>query len=170
MSACVPYEVVLTDLVGSEIEKLVDHKLPTNRDVLRLFFYKHNTLKVTIRQSANQVIETILNIWSETGIPTNNYRTGVLKLEKLYKEWTTLKKNVTRKYEADILKRKLFEKKLDGLFDRTKTNIDATLTDQQRNFLHDQRTYRFESISSAFGVTNNNDNEISMEMNNEIGN
>lgn len=50
-------------LIGFPINKLNDNKLPTYRDVINLFIYKHKILNFTIRQSSTETICELNDVW-----------------------------------------------------------------------------------------------------------
>lgn len=75
------------NLVGFEIKTLGNSKLPSNRDVLCLFYYKHRTENFIIRNSAKIVLSEVIKVWSKFCLPTNNSHRSILKIENLYKNW-----------------------------------------------------------------------------------
>lgn len=113
-------------LVGSQIETLDKRQLPTNREVLSYFSYQHNHLKLSIRQSARNVIDEVKDIWSEVKIPTSQSCHSVNKLEKLHQEWTKLKKSLSRTSLTIQKHNQEFGLKLDTLFDITNQNSITT--------------------------------------------
>ncbi|KAH0540291.1 hypothetical protein KQX54_015631 [Cotesia glomerata] len=56
-------------LVGFQSSALNKRKLPSQRQVLSVFFYNLNFLKQSVRESARNVLNEVNDIWSLTGIP-----------------------------------------------------------------------------------------------------
>lgn len=74
-------------LIGPERPNIVGRKLPSIRQVLSLFFYKHRTCNLTIRQSSSKVIAETEIFWKASGLPTCLTENAIVKLEKLYRKW-----------------------------------------------------------------------------------
>src|SRR6218665_715554 len=83
-------------LIGFEEDKLKGSKLPSNRQVLSVFFYRHNSLKETIHDSSRDIIREAVQFWDKARIPIQPEHCAILKLEKLYEKWVKLKKNAKR--------------------------------------------------------------------------
>ena len=90
-------------LVGFETSQISERKLPTKRQILSLFFYKHKSLNLTIRQSATEVAKDVIKIWSEFNLPTIKLFYVVGKIECLFREWKNLLKS--RKNKKTIAKK-----------------------------------------------------------------
>lgn len=84
-------------LVGFETSQISERKLPTNRQVLSLFFYKHKCLKLTIRQSATEVAKNVIKIWAEFNLPIVKLFYVMSKIECLFREWKNLSKSRNNK-------------------------------------------------------------------------
>lgn len=80
-------------LIGFEEDKLNGSKLPSNRQVLSVFFYHHRSLKKPIHDSSRDVIREAVKFWDKARIPIQPEHRAVLKLEKLHEKWIKLKKN-----------------------------------------------------------------------------
>lgn len=80
-------------LIGVPISELRDNKLPTYRDVINLFIYKHTILNLTIRQSSTNAICSLNNVWYKFSIPTSRCQYNIKKLESFYQLYQNLKKN-----------------------------------------------------------------------------
>lgn len=126
-------------LIGYETKKLYERKLPTNREVLSLFFYKHNSLNLPIRECYKSVLEDVEDIWRQTGISISRSQHNVVKLKKLHEAWKSLKKSCSRKNSnLQKLKEQTFINKLNNLFDIALKSEFEKLTTTQQNFLKDQ--------------------------------
>lgn len=104
-------------LVGTEYSQILGEKLPSNKQVLSVFFYNHNIVKLTIRESAFLAIKEATVFWSKAKIPTRDKQRCVEKLEKLHNEWLLIYKNKNRRSLTQCEKEKVFVEKLDDLFD-----------------------------------------------------
>ncbi|XP_057336479.1 uncharacterized protein LOC130675041 [Microplitis mediator] len=67
-------------LLGYELSNLSDYKLPSYRDAINLFMYKHRYLQLTIRQSSKEVIDDINHIWITQNQNVENFVTNLDKL------------------------------------------------------------------------------------------
>ena len=83
-------------LVGSIPNQMVGAKLPSNRQVLSVFFYNVRVVNLTTKESAALVIQEISIFWQNARIPTRRTDHCVDKVLKLYDEWKGLQKNLTR--------------------------------------------------------------------------
>lgn len=106
-------------LIGFEINNFNTHKLPSNRDVLNLFMYKHKSLKLNIRVSSSSVISDTNAVWASFSIPTIRPQHSIRKLESLYSDYVKLKKRriggkASKPHQINI---EQFSQRLDGLFD-----------------------------------------------------
>lgn len=123
-------------LLGFEIQKLNQHKLPKKREVLSLFIHKHISHKWTIYESAKYVINRIIEIWSKFGIPVCRPHGLIEKLQRLYKEYTAVKKSKRKKKFAMKKKNEAnFEDKMNELFDIASPNASQYLTNEQKQIL-----------------------------------
>src|SRR6218665_1015157 len=102
-------------LIGFEEDKLNGSKLPSNRQVLRVFFYRYNSLKETIHDSSRDLIREAVQFWDKARIPIQPEHRAILKLQKLHEKWVKFKKNAKRR--AETQKEKGFVEDLDNLFD-----------------------------------------------------
>jgi len=80
--------------------------LPTNRDVVKTFFYHHEVCKKTIPESAKCTSDELMAIWMKARIPTT-YQQHIVK------EYSLIKKKKGRDSKAQQSRQKDFaEKKL----------------------------------------------------------
>ena len=104
-------------LLGCEDSELRGSKLPSNRQVLRVFFHHHRSLKKTVRQSATTVIRETVMFWEKAKIPVRPEQHAIAKLEKLHEKWIKLKKNANRKTDKQQANETEFIQSLDNVFD-----------------------------------------------------
>ncbi|XP_057328584.1 uncharacterized protein LOC130669614 [Microplitis mediator] len=123
-------------LIGVPISELRDNKLPTYRDVINLFIYKHTILNLTIRQSSTNTICELNNVWYKFSIPTSRCQYNIKKLESFYQLYQNLKKNSRgKKTPIHIEKIKGFKTKLDKLFDISQSSEVENLPSDIKSFL-----------------------------------
>jgi len=77
-------------LIGHPEESLKGAKLPSTEDVLKLFFYHHLTLKMTIRDSARKTIEAVMPFWEKARIPCRHVKDSTDALVRLHEQWLRL--------------------------------------------------------------------------------
>lgn len=142
---------VIRYLIGYEKNRIHGRKLPTSKQVLSLFFYKHNELNLTIRESATATVEEVREFWGKAGIPTRRKQHAITKLEKLHKTWRNLQRNSGRQNSKTQNEKEYnFKKILDGLFDIAHNNAMRIINSQdKRRFLFDQRRNRVREMSSS---------------------
>ena len=83
-------------LVGNYAPQIVGSKLPSNRDVLKTFYFNMREVKLTIRESAKLVIREVFEIWNKARIPTRDEQQCVKKLETLYEKLRNFQKSERR--------------------------------------------------------------------------
>ncbi len=104
-------------LIGSEENTILGCKLPSNRQVLKLFFHYHQTIGFTNRQSATAVIRDVMPFWNKARIPVRQEHHSIAKLEQLHEKWMKLQKNASRESETQRTNETKFMDQLDNLFD-----------------------------------------------------
>jgi hypothetical protein len=127
-------------LIGGEDDKICGNKLPSNHQVLRFFLYQHFTMKKTIRNSAMATVTQTLEFWQRGRIPTRQNIKAAMKVEKLYKQYTTLMKSKNKQSPGYNVSRENFYDSLDNIFDIAHSNALVTMEKQEdRDFLMAQR-------------------------------
>ena len=127
-------------LLGPEQPLLLGSKLPSNRQVLSVFFYHHKTLQMTIRESARAVVRQASDFWARARIPIRLEKHNIDKLEQLHTTWWKLKKNAGRRTETQEKNEMTFTHNLDNLFDIAHMDALSIITIQEdRDFLIAQR-------------------------------
>jgi hypothetical protein len=135
-------------LIGPAKETITGMKLPTNRQVLSVFFNQHLMHNKTIRTSAHYAVQAAFDLWTMANIPTTIQRNAVAKLEKVFDRWQRLKKNSRRRTPTQIQNEKDFQEDMDQLFDIAHANADTMIKiAEDRSFLQDQRGPRIGYMS-----------------------
>lgn len=137
-------------LIGEETEKIGGHKLPTQKPVLSRFFYiLHHDIR-QVKTVASKVIDEVMVFWEWAGITTRYKWHCTTKLERLYTEYTQLKKHRGRKNNLDA--EKTFSVELDKLFDIASEGALQSLDETKEKFLRDQRTERIYHLAPVGGM------------------
>ena len=127
-------------LIGSEEVEITGSKLPSNKQVLSVFFHHHKTLKKTIHKSAMVVVQMVATFWNKACIPVQPEHHAVSKLEKLREKWVKLKKNANRKTETQQQNETDFVDDLDNLFDIAHLDaLNIIKIQEDKDFLLAQR-------------------------------
>lgn len=126
-------------LLGNEIDTIKNYrKLPRNRQVLLLLFYKVNTLKLFFHHSLSSTIQEVQELWERTSLPFQRKDNCIVKLKKIYNKWILIRKNRSRKTsETQQMKELVFSTEMDELFDISYSKI--LLSQAQCVFLDSQR-------------------------------
>ncbi|CAD6222134.1 GSCOCG00000748001-RA-CDS [Cotesia congregata] len=124
-------------LIGFEIKKINNNRLPSYRDVLSLFMFKHMSLKMTIRNSSASVISETNAVWAKFMIPTMRPQHSIKKLEKFYAKYKDLKKGRSREKKSKAQQKHVqnFKEKLDQLFDISNSTAVKNLPKELQQFL-----------------------------------
>ena len=80
-------------LIGSLEGELKGSKLPSKREVLKVFFHHNYNEGKTVRDSATTAADMILVFWDKARIPCKLKRNLIPAIEKLVNEYKKLKKN-----------------------------------------------------------------------------
>jgi len=104
-------------LIGYVDEKICGMKLPTSRQVLSLFFHKHKSENMTVRESARFAVREVSKMWDMARIPTTIERNAIERLENLFHRWKKLLKNEKRQTKTQRANEITFEEEIDKLFD-----------------------------------------------------
>lgn len=106
-----------------------NNKLPSNKKVLQLFFYKTRTLKNNVTSSINSTVAEVVDQWDKLNIPTVTVRICKQRLSEFYEEYRTIQKN--KSTEAGQFREQTFCKKLDAIFDISPQDILDRLDEQK---------------------------------------
>jgi hypothetical protein len=127
-------------LIGSTVNCINGAKLPSNLQVLQLFFHYHSNLKHTVKESCNLTYETVVNFWEKGGIPTRAKQHVIAKLESKYQQWRNIQRNCKRRSETQMQKEETFVKDFSLLFDIAHQDaIHMIKIQEDRDFLTSQR-------------------------------
>lgn len=130
-------------LIGRETDRILGAKLPSNRQVLSVFFFNTRSKKLKNNESAKLVTQLIMDFWKNARIPTIQDPNCVLKVLKLHKEWENLQRSSKKNSEHQKNKEKVFCEKLDDLFDVAHANaLDQIKIPEDKEFLLKQREKR----------------------------
>lgn len=128
-------------LIGNVSHQIVGAKLPSNREVLQVFFYNMRFVNLTIKESAKLTIDAVMIFWRQARIPTRDDHKCADKIAKMYEEWREFTKSPvdrfvgTKKQKYDV-----FMDTLDDLFDIARANAIALMTiEEDKQFLMKQR-------------------------------
>ena len=102
-------------LLGASESEIRGSKLPSNSQILKVFFYYHVNLKQTIRKASTAAVEAAIPFWAR--IPISAKKHLITKVEKLHEKWKTLKKTRNPQGEKQRHGEARFLKYLDNLFD-----------------------------------------------------
>lgn len=127
-------------LVGNITTQIVGAKLPSNRQVLSVYFYNIRVVNMSIKESAALVIKEVSIFWQKARIPTKRTDHCVEKLIKLHDEWKSLQKNFTRTGSKDRERRDRFVDIMEDLFDIAHSDaLEQMKNEEDKTFLILQR-------------------------------
>jgi len=104
-------------LLGASESEIRGSKLPSNSQILKVFFYYHVILKQTIRKASTAAVEAAIPFWKQARIPIRAKKHLITKVEKLHEKWKTLKKTRNRQEKKQRYDEANFLKYLDNLID-----------------------------------------------------
>lgn len=128
-------------MIGQVSHQIVGAKLPSNRQVLEVFFYNMRFVKLSAKESARLTIDATLIFWQQARIPFRETHKCASKLIKLYEDWKTFNKAKVEKM-AKALKEKYddFILNLDNLFDIAHADaLTMIRNEEDKEFLRKQR-------------------------------
>lgn len=128
-------------MIGDVAHQIVGAKLPSNRQVLQVFFYNMRFVKLDAKESARLSIEAALIFWQQARIPTPVPHRCAAKLLKMYENWKYFQKmNVEKMGSAMKQKHDEFISNLDNLFDIAHTDaLSMMRIEEDKEFLKQQR-------------------------------
>lgn len=128
----------LIDLVGDVSHQITGAKLPSNRQMLQIFFYNKRIERMDKKDSARLSVDAALIFWQQARIPTRQPNKCVEKLLKLYEEHRNIQKSA--KGAKPHSKADEFISKLDDLFDIASANaMEIIKIEEDKQFLTMQR-------------------------------
>lgn len=136
-------------------------KLPTNGQVLKLYFAVRNSEKFssTSRASVAELVSNLtLKYWTMANIPTVIFRTVVARINKLVDVYKKVAKNKTKVNPSQVKEREDFSNNFEKLFDIASPAAEKELVknrllgkdekEEDLKFLEDQRGDRVGSIGN----------------------
>lgn len=127
-------------LIGSIEHQIVGTKLPSNRQVLSVYFYNTRIAKLNEQESAKLVADEVSIFYAKARIPTALPHNNLLKVIKLKNKYREVQKIAHKTTQANIDKEREFIEKLDDLFDMSHKNAMDMIKDKDiRDFLVAQR-------------------------------
>lgn len=128
-------------LVGIPMPKILEHKLPTVKEVMCVFFYQLQVLKCSIKQSAKNVIDQVIELWKKNQIPTCETANAVKKILRYHNQWLKLQKSFTRRKSlAQNQNEMKFQNELKMLFDVVNQKSLKTLDENIKKLYLNQKS------------------------------
>lgn len=125
-------------LIGNVTHQITGAKLPSNRQVLQVYFYNIRFAKLSQKESARLAVNAASLFWLQARLPIRDLYKCADKLIKLYNEWRRVSKKSSKgkanKDQAEFLEN------LDNLFDIAHNNaLQMIRIEEDREFLLKQR-------------------------------
>lgn len=129
------------DLVGRTAHQISGVKLPSNRQVLQVFFHNMRFVKLDAKESAKLTLDAVYIFWQQARIPTRYGTRCAEKLLKLYNTWKDIQKVPASKRSVAWKQKELaFTNDLDNLFDIATADALKTIRiEEDKKFLIRQR-------------------------------
>lgn len=125
-------------LIGRILHQILGAKLPSNRQVLQVFFYNMRIAKFSSKESAKLSVNMASVFWQQARIPIREEHKCCEKLIKIYDEWNRVRKTSSKGKPHS--KQGEFVGKLDDLFDIAHANaLQMIPAEEDRQFLLKQR-------------------------------
>ncbi|XP_044588829.1 uncharacterized protein LOC123268012 [Cotesia glomerata] len=145
-------------LIGIPVQKLTERKLPKVKEVMRVFFYQLKVLKFSIKQSAKNSADKVIELWKINQIPTSGASNVVKKILRFHSEWLKLQKDFNQK--SDKVKEKEFQTDLEQLFDIVSKNSLKGVDDNIRKLYLDQKFCTHKEILSNIVPASNSTTDM----------
>lgn len=130
-------------LVGEPLQQFNGRMLPTSREVLQVYFYRHKLEKLSQKDAVRTVIKEVGEIWSRARVPTAAERNIIPKLESLLETYRNVCRNKGRQGPVQVAKETDFENLTKQLFDIAHHEaMEMIKITDDRMFLNDQRAER----------------------------
>lgn len=124
-------------IIGDIDTQIVGNKLPSKLQVLKVLFFNLRLLKKTLRDASLLLIDEVEIFWRKGQIPTRTKWHCIEKVEKLYNQCRDLQKHKDSAASNTILRE--FKDDLCNLFDIAHANVFDMITEEQADFLNQQR-------------------------------
>lgn len=135
------------DLIGKTAHQITGAKLPSNRQVMQVFFhnmrfvYQNKLPDDKSKNSAKLAIDATKVFWHQARIPVREDHKCVAKVQKMYENWMSIRK--TREDKRSKTQKQIaqsFIDSLDDLFDiASKDALDQIQIEEDKIFLEMQR-------------------------------
>lgn len=128
------------NLVGQPCANILGTKLPSKKQVLKMFFYGTRIRGLKNEDSADLVTDTVMIFWRQAFIPTKYKHDVKKKVLSLHGEWEVLQKSTHRKKsQTQQKKEKDFVEDLDNLFDiQHEDALQMIVNEEDAEFLRQQ--------------------------------
>jgi hypothetical protein len=80
-------------LIGSFTSQIIGNKLPSKKEVLKVFFFNLRQVKLNVQDSARLAVREMFVFWEKARVPTQSEKNCIPKLKKLYEEWRNIQRN-----------------------------------------------------------------------------
>lgn len=121
-------------------EEIRGQKLPSNRQALGHFLFLHLQQKKTVRESSTLTVDEIEQFWNRARIPVRHKQDSIKKIEVLFHQWRSLKKNASRRTDTQQRNEEQFTELFDDLFDIAHGEAMSMIKiDEDKEFLIAQR-------------------------------
>lgn len=132
----------LKRIVGyNQIEDFSGLKLPSVIEVISVFLYHKQDLKLQQKESLSITIDKLKKKWSQAGIPTCGKEYAAKKLTNLLNKAKRLQKSTKRKRsKTQKLNESNFSNQLKNVFDIAKFNVEKYINNDRKLFLEGQRS------------------------------
>ncbi|CAH0556961.1 unnamed protein product [Brassicogethes aeneus] len=126
------------NLIGVVKHQITGAKLPSNREVLQVFFYNMRFVRLTSKESAKLAVSAASMFWHQARLPIREAHKCGEKLMKMYDTWNRVRKDSSK--GIPHTKRAEFMEKLDDLFDIAHASaLKMIHFEEDRQFLLKQR-------------------------------
>lgn len=128
-------------MIGEVSHQILGAKLPSNRQVLAVFFYNMRFVKMGAKESARLAIDAALIFWQQARIPTRDVYKCVSKVLQIYEDWKTFQKTKVEKMAIGMKQKyESFITNLDNLFDIAHPDAMTMMRiEEDKVFLQQQR-------------------------------
>lgn len=132
-------------LIGECINSF-GRQLPTGLDILKLFCYEWKSNK-NDAEKITRVVNALMHIWNEAGIPIRTTASIRLKVKNLIKTFKSLLCSRRRSTVLQVSRENDFLIKTSKLFDIVNQSAEKKLCENKKIFLKDQRSDRIQNVS-----------------------
>ncbi|XP_044579240.1 uncharacterized protein LOC123261589 [Cotesia glomerata] len=147
-------------LIGKPMQKISERKLPTVKEVMSVFFYQLKVLKCSIKQSAKNATDQVIELWKNNQIPTSGSTNVIQKILRYHNRWLKLQKSFVRKKSSAQNKNVIiFQNEIKALFDIVDHKSIKLLDNDIRELYSNQKSDTRKEILS------NNPNKLNSTMN-----